>query len=310
MARPGSLVAPAAPAARGWRLETAPNVAALPNGSLAAESCASASACTAVGDYENAAGVEVALAERWNGSAWRVQRLAEKTGAVLSLFTGISCSGRTCMAVGYDVDAAGDVSAIAEQWNGHRWRLLPVASLTTDNGLFAVSCTTASACTAVGVADNSAGTSLTLAERWDGSSWSVQPTPISLTPVLATLLGVSCTGPVSCTAAGAYDNSTGTSVPLVLSWDGLTWTSQDSSRAGRVDGQRLHRDLLHLGQHVHGYRELGHAVGQHGQPSRGVGQRRVGARDRSEPGRRDQHRTAGRVLRDRERLPGGRCRER
>ncbi len=80
VARPGSLVAPAAPAARGWRLETAPNVAALPNGSLAAESCANTSACTAVGDYENAAGVEVALAERWNGSAWRVQGRPRRPG--------------------------------------------------------------------------------------------------------------------------------------------------------------------------------------------------------------------------------------
>jgi hypothetical protein len=50
-----------------------PGIAAVRNGALIADSCASPAACTAVGVRENSAGTDVTLAEGWNGTSWRIQ---------------------------------------------------------------------------------------------------------------------------------------------------------------------------------------------------------------------------------------------
>jgi hypothetical protein len=60
-------------------------------------SCASATACTAVGAYNNTTGP---LAERWNGTSWKIQR-APNPAVAGSIFYGVSCtSAAACTAVG------------------------------------------------------------------------------------------------------------------------------------------------------------------------------------------------------------------
>jgi hypothetical protein len=57
-----------------WATQPSPNVAGKPYNALLGVSCASTSACTAVGGYSEALlGGGFALAERWNGSAWSLQ---------------------------------------------------------------------------------------------------------------------------------------------------------------------------------------------------------------------------------------------
>jgi hypothetical protein len=80
-------------------------------------SCASATACTAVGDYNNGT-TGVTLAERWNGSTWSIQPTPNPAGAPVSLLNGVSCASATaCTAVGgYNNGTAG--VTLAERWNG------------------------------------------------------------------------------------------------------------------------------------------------------------------------------------------------
>lgn len=60
-------------------------------------SCVSASDCTAVGAYFTRAGAQATLAERWNGSAWSIERTPNESS---DLF-GVSCvPARGCTAVG------------------------------------------------------------------------------------------------------------------------------------------------------------------------------------------------------------------
>ena len=70
---------------------------------LTAVSCASSSACSAVGGYGNSSGTQVALAERWDGTSWVIQPTPRLPGGASLLFglTGVACTSATgCTAVG------------------------------------------------------------------------------------------------------------------------------------------------------------------------------------------------------------------
>ena len=175
-------------------------------------SCATASACTAVGGT---------LALRWDGSSWRRQRTARPRPAALGgvRLDAVSCpSMRSCFAVGSD-----GCESLVERWNGARWTVLP----TPDDGdctkrgtgapsLAGVSCASASMCVAVGTVQalNESQVDRPLTERWDGSRWSTQRTS-------AIASAVSCPASRSCTAVGVEP-------PLVDGehWNGRRWTSQ------------------------------------------------------------------------------------
>ena len=62
---------------------------------LSGVSCSSVNACTAVGNYYDAAGDNPPLAERWDGSAWSIQTwgggYGEAGGATVN---GVSCGSR------------------------------------------------------------------------------------------------------------------------------------------------------------------------------------------------------------------------
>src|ERR1700749_3504949 len=55
-------------------------------------SCASSSACIAVGGDVTSAGAWVALSERWNGTAWSVLSPPAPSGAAASYLDGASCT--------------------------------------------------------------------------------------------------------------------------------------------------------------------------------------------------------------------------
>jgi len=225
-------------------------------------SCASAANCTAVGDYyRTAAGPQVTLVERWNGTAWRIEPSpgtgrgstldsvscpsATSCSAVGSLiigwngvswkvelrsgpFVSVSCAAPdSCMAVG--VTSGGQPES--GYFDGTNWTLEPMprpAHPAQSITLAAVSCAGPSFCLAVG--DYSYGVGAmpsptardkTLAERWNGSSWQV----IGSVDVASwnQLSAVSCTSPRACTAVGSSASGQFT---LAERWDGSTWTTQ------------------------------------------------------------------------------------
>ncbi len=210
----------------------------MPNGVLFATSCTSSSACTAVGDYENTAGSELTLAERWNGATWRIQITPNPPGALWTELSSVSCtSARACAAVGYYINRSGLILTLAEQWNGTRWVVRATPGLGTNRGraLFAISCRSGSACTAVGAAVTSTGQMVTLAERWDGQRWVIEPTVPPAGSEGTQLLAVSCSAANACTAVGTSVTSTGTEVTLAERWNGASWAMQQAaSPAGAV----------------------------------------------------------------------------
>src|SRR5215472_8907806 len=214
---PASASVPASASAPGWSVTPTPNPV-IPTGQLFWVSCPAANSCMAVGTYTKASGAGVALAERWNGSKWRIQPIPSPSGAARSALLGVSCvSPSACEAVGVTISRSGARRAVAERWNGAKWQIQPVPS-PGGGYLSGVSCTSPAACTAVG--GSTPGTpGKALAERWDGSSWQVQPTPSPAGH--AFLSGVACTSSSACTAVGGSDAGT-----LAERWGGTTWSTQ------------------------------------------------------------------------------------
>ena len=216
-----------AAAASAWALQSlaAPSL----TGQQSAVSCPSVTACAAVGHYFSTTGIEVTLAERWNGTSWAIQISPNPSGAAGSGLDGVSCTSATaCTAVGSYTGATGATQTLAERWNGATWAIQstpnPIAA--TSSSLSSVSCTSNTSCTAVGYFQNSAGTFLTLAERWNGTSWAIQVTPSPSGAKTSVLGGVSCPAPASCTAVGHFLNSADGGETLAERWNGTAWTIQ------------------------------------------------------------------------------------
>ena len=205
-----------------WTVQPTPTPAGAKSPDLVGVSCASTTACTAVGRYFTS-NVGVTLAERWNGTTWRIESTPVVVGSRENDLNAVSCpSTNRCTAVG-DSIVGGNGAELVEYWNGSGWAIQPTPS-TSDADLLAVSCPSITTCTAVGDYIN-ASVVVTLAERWNGSSWTVQPTsnPGSGSDLLQ---GVACPTSTVCTAVGSYSSSSGPSVTLAERWNGSTWAVQ------------------------------------------------------------------------------------
>lgn len=204
-----------------WAIQETPNPTAGTANELQGVSCTSATECTAVGAYNNA-GVQETLAERWNGTAWTIQTTPNPTGALASVFGGVSCTSATaCIAAGAYLNSSDYALTLAESWNGTTWTIQTTPNPNSkDSQFIRLSCSSSTACTAVG----SEGGTNTLAERWNGTEWAVQKTVNpSEKDTRNLLLGVSCPTSTSCTAVGWHNTAEGL---LAEHWNGTEWTVQ------------------------------------------------------------------------------------
>jgi hypothetical protein len=194
--------------------------------SLPGIACRTGTACLAVGAYRTLDGASLPLAEQWNGSTWRVRR-TPGPGDAFNGLSGVSCvSAVRCMAVGDRINGSDVQVALAERWDGRRWRVLappsPGAHLTVLNS---VSCPAAANCMAVGYYD-AAGGSQAFAEHWTGGSWAALVIPHD-----GVLKAVSCPVVNRCMAVGSF-LSAGRQQALSATWDGAAWSVQPSPDLG------------------------------------------------------------------------------
>ena len=223
--------------ASGWQVQNTPNPPAR-TGALVADSCASATACMAVGSYQPDGVFFVPLAEAWDGAVWSVQKPPVPADAQTTNLLGVSCvSVSHCVAVGNYRNKAGNIVTLAEAWNGTAWSIqaTPNPAGNQVSVLTSVSCSAVNACTAVGYSGDFGGLDsvLTLAEAWNGTSWSIQPTSNPTSPNHAYLTGVSCTAPSACIAVGSADGFE----PVAEAWNGTSWSLQKPPNpAGAIGG--------------------------------------------------------------------------
>ncbi len=211
-----------------WTVQSSPNSAQKVNG-LAAVSCSAVSACTAVGsaqaessDLSNAD--QASLAERWNGSEWKVQATPGQSRSSYSL-ADVSCaSASICLAVGNDPYTS---RGFAELWDGSQWTMqFGFGKSGAD-----IACPATNWCMAVGVAAGASFPQAWLLKK-EGSNWSFE-SPFTLPKPSGgsklTLRSVSCSSTTACTAVGSYYvESEGKYKPLVERWNGTSWSLESA----------------------------------------------------------------------------------
>ena len=145
-----------------WTVQTTQQPAGSSGSNFYGVSCASATACTAVGDlYTTNGGVRLTLAERWDGSSWTIQTTPNPSDAAYAgPLNSVSCpTSRACFAVGSYHSTSGSDLSLVERWNRKGWAIVPSANPSaTDNELFGISCVAAAECTAAGRIENADST--------------------------------------------------------------------------------------------------------------------------------------------------------
>jgi len=118
----------------------------------------------------------------------------------------------------YDIVSTGGGvldSTRAERWNGTSWTTQTTPNPGATDVFSGVSCFSASVCTAVGsYAESNAEPTGPSAEGWNGTTWTGQTTPSPAGADESPLNSVSCIAASTCTAAGEYQNSSGTYLTL------------------------------------------------------------------------------------------------
>jgi hypothetical protein len=197
-----------------WAIVPSPNPPGAVQTFLGSVSCTAPSACTTTGEQHSATGIVHTVAERWNGTRWRIQATPNPPKAQFANLPGLACTGPSaCLAVG-----SSDQGTLAERWNGTRWRIQPMP--TSPGGqLTGLACPAPAACTAVGFTFTPSGGKI-LAERWNGTTWRIQPTPLLPAAHDISPPAVACPARAACTAVGGFENDGPGSVSLAVRWRG------------------------------------------------------------------------------------------
>ena len=211
-----------------WSVQPSPNSITDIDAELNDVSCASDASCMAVGSTVNV-DPGTPLVERWNGSAWTIQKLP--AGARSSSFNAVSCpTPSVCAAVGSYTVNSGQFQAVASVASNGQWsieRVIPPGAF--DSSLSGVSCASITDCVAVGYYQLEANSApIPFAEVWIGTAWSIQVIPVPASDASAALGRVSCGSTNACITVGSYTPpGSNEPQPLAEGWNGATWESEN-----------------------------------------------------------------------------------
>ncbi len=110
------------------------------------------------------------------------------------------------------------------------WTLGTVAQVATSDVLQGIDCMSETMCIGVGydcTASCGTGSEVdqTLMELWNGTAWLQMGNPSGeVTTQVYQLLNISCLSASDCWAAGYFNNASGYSQPLIMSWNGTVWS--------------------------------------------------------------------------------------
>jgi hypothetical protein len=196
-------------------------------------SCASPTACLAVGGNGGDTGPELAVAYALHGTTWRSVAVKAPTGAQDTALTAVSCKAATyCLVIGGYDDKAGTLHPAAWTWNGTALTPAaapPLAKADSLESLAAVSCVAVKSCVAVGSAY--AGTSsVQLIWTWNGAKWALKTAAMPGAKT-AELTAAHCFSLTSCVVGGSVPSGTSfTSSVLLATWSGKAFTPQQSPK--------------------------------------------------------------------------------
>ena len=198
-------------------------------------SCASPTACLAVGSYVvgTSGSVLVPVAEALHGTAWKSVAVKAPKGATSTALTGVSCKAATyCLVVGEWGDKTGTTHPAAWTWNGTALTSVtppPVGGFLIYN-LTAVSCVAVKSCVAIGTAYGESSNNVQIIWSWNGKTWARKTATPPGKQGDALLTAAHCFSLTSCVVAGMTESLYGPSSESVVlaTWNGKAFTPQQA----------------------------------------------------------------------------------
>ena len=244
-----------------WTSSNAPltglNPDTIPDSMLLGLSCATASSCVAVGQYQDITNAYQGLIETLSNGSWSpseapiggLNPVAVSPPTVL--LTSLSCpSISSCVAVGF-YDATTGVQGLIETLANGAWAastaptsgLSPAAADPPADPLTSVSCPSVTTCVIVGSYTDSSGYQQGLIETLSNGLWTASTATASaaLSPPAATLndpsvslTGLSCASTSSCVAVGSYVDSSGYQQGLIETLTSGSWTASAATASSTL----------------------------------------------------------------------------
>lgn len=202
-----------------WSRTAAPS----PSGSddaLTGVSASSATNAWAVGSYAGSSYKNLLL--HWNGRTWGQVSAPNLEDNVLHAVSTLS-AGAAWAAGTYSLNSTDQTLMLA--WNGEKWsRVATPDPSAGDNELYGVSAISPTNAWSVGYElDMSTSQYHSLVLHWNGSTWQQVESPAATG--LGQLMGVAASSANSVWAVGyVYNGNTLSYAPLLLHWNGTTWT--------------------------------------------------------------------------------------
>jgi hypothetical protein len=186
----------------------------------------------AVGAHHREHGRDASLAVHWDGGGWTEVATVDPGSA--TRLEGVAWIGPgDVWAVG-STDLTGS-RLLAEHWNGATWKSFPTPDVAgSGDELWSVDAVSSNDVWAVGT--RGGATTSTVTVHWNGATWSSVPSP-SPGSTLNSLYGVEAVSATEAWAFGVTGDSFSDVAPLVLRWNGATWSAV--AEAGDLAGMFL-----------------------------------------------------------------------
>jgi len=195
-------------------------------------SCASPTACLAVGSDINSAGNSTPVAETLHGTTWKSVAVKSPGGSTSTELTGVSCKAANyCLVVGDYVNKAGLDLPYVLTWNGSSLTAIVKAPLPAGDALSAiggVSCVAVKSCVVFGSAFSatSLNGAVQLVWTWNGSKWGRKTAGSPSGSLAEEFTAAHCFSLTSCLEAGIVANASGKESELLATWNGASLTTQ------------------------------------------------------------------------------------
>jgi hypothetical protein len=219
-----------------WAVSASPTLHDGDIGVLTDLSTSSAADAWAVGGVfftqQGPTGVQAILTEHWDGKAWTQVPAPTPAGETDTDAAGVAdISPTNAWMVGSPQGAGGPGPAWVEHWDGTAWTAATVAGMPADSQLNAVRALSATNVWAVGTTRNPAAHAESpLILHYDGTSWTVMSS-IPSPGTVSALEGVAVTS-TGAMAVGRFTDASGTQRPLVMLWNGTTWSQLPTPSLG------------------------------------------------------------------------------
>jgi CHAP domain len=227
---------------------------AYPDAGLSAVSCASATACVAIGSYLDSSGQFQGLLLTGSGTTWGATRAASPSGAAYPLDSVACASGMPCVVVGSYWNSANTSQPVLLTWSGTTWidaePQLPADASTYgtvfQNGY--ATCPSATTCVVAGSYEGGDKSGVLL--TGSGTKWTTTEAPATANAVGPTGAhtgsfmpgSVACPSTTQCVAAGSYDDSSFQEQGMLLTGSATTWAATEAPLPGGI----VSGDLYHV----------------------------------------------------------------